>query len=88
MLVRVRLFAVARERAGRSILETELPDGATVHDLKAAIGRDVPSLAPLLGSIRFSVNAEYASDVTPIPPNAELAAIPPVSGGTDFRVYS
>jgi molybdopterin converting factor small subunit len=29
----------------------------------------------------FAINAEYAADLTPIPEAAEIACIPPVSGG-------
>jgi len=83
MQARVRLFAIARERAGCSFIEVDLPDAATVLDLKTALGRKVPSLVRLLPTIRFSVNAEYADDTTAIPSGAELAAIPPVSGGED-----
>ena len=36
MLVRVRLFAMLRERAGRDELELELPDGARVSDALAS----------------------------------------------------
>ena len=81
MRVHVQLFAVARQRAGRHVVEVVLPDGATVADLRSVIAEAVPSLAPLLGSIRFAVNADYADDTTVIPPGADLAAIPPVSGG-------
>ena len=81
MLVTVRLFAIARERAGMRAIELELPEVATVADLRAALLARVPGLLPALGSIRFSVNAEYADDTTAIPSGAELAAIPPVSGG-------
>ena len=83
MLVSVRLFALARVRAGRSVIELSLPDGACVAELKAALGAAVPSLTPLLPSIRISMNAEYSDDATPIVPGAELAAIPPVSGGLE-----
>ena len=81
MLARVRLFAIARERAGRPSIEVELTDGATIADLKARIAELVPSLASILPTIRFSVDAHYADDDTLIPPDADLAAIPPVSGG-------
>lgn len=82
MQARVRLFAIARDRAGCSFIELDLPEAATVSDLKTALGREVPSLVPLLPTIRFSVNADYADDTTAIPSGAELAAIPPVSGGS------
>ncbi len=81
MHVRVQLFAVARQRAGRPVVEVDLPDGATVADLRAAIAEALPSLAALLDTIRFAVNADYADDTTLIPPGADLAVIPPVSGG-------
>ena len=82
MLVRVHLFAIARERAGRSVVEVDLPDDATVMDLKWALNDLIPSLAPITSSARFSVDTEYADDSTPIPPGADLALIPPVSGGS------
>ncbi len=37
MTVRVRLFAMLRERAGSDSLELELPDGANVGDALAAL---------------------------------------------------
>jgi molybdopterin converting factor small subunit len=83
MLVQVRLFAIARQRAGRQVVEVDLPETATVADLKAAILSQTPSLASLLPVLRFSVNSEYADDTTPIPHGADLAAIPPVSGGSE-----
>jgi molybdopterin converting factor small subunit len=82
MRVRVHLFAVARQRAGRSVVEVEVPGGSTVADLKAALGDQVPDLAPILPAARFAVEAEYADDATPIPPGADVALIPPVSGGS------
>ncbi len=83
MLAIVRLFAIARERAGRAVIEVELADGANVGDLKAALACEVPSLALLLPTIRIAVNSDYADDNSPIPPGADLAAIPPVSGGCE-----
>ncbi len=81
MRVVVRLFAVARERAGRSSVEVDLPERPTVADLRAALGVVVPGLVPILPSVRFAVDSLYADDDTPVPPGAEIAAIPPVSGG-------
>ena len=39
MVVSVRLFAGLRERAGSDRVEVELPDGAVVADLLAAMAR-------------------------------------------------
>ena len=55
MRVRVRLFAVLRERAGRDVLELDLPDGASVADALAAVG-DLAGDLPLV----LAVNREYA----------------------------
>jgi molybdopterin converting factor subunit 1 len=77
----VRLFALARQRAGRAEVEVELAEGATVGDLKRALAAKVPDLAPLLPSVLIAVQAEYAPDDQPIPAGADVALIPPVSGG-------
>jgi len=73
-----------RERAGSETVEIELPENATVADAIAALARDpgVGELAARL-PLRIAVNREYADDEEPIAPGDELAAIPPVSGGTE-----
>src|SRR4051794_31678583 len=76
MVVSVRLFAGLRERAGSERIEVELPDGATIADLLAAM-----ELAPR--SCVAAVNREYAGPDTPIGAGDEVALVPPVSGGAD-----
>jgi molybdopterin synthase catalytic subunit/molybdopterin converting factor small subunit len=76
MLVHVRLFAMLRERAGRDVLELDLPDGARVSDALAAVD-DLAGGLPLV----LAVNREYAPPEQPLAPGDELALIPPVSGG-------
>jgi len=77
----VRLFAVARERVGRSEITVELPEGATVADLRAALAEQFPPLAPIAARVMIAVDSEYADDAAVAPPGASLAVIPPVSGG-------
>ncbi len=74
MLISVRLFAGLRERAGASHVDVELPDGATVADLLAAM-----DLAPR--SCVAAINREYADAGSRIGPGDEVALVPPVSGG-------
>ena len=77
----VRLFALYRERAGASVVSVDMPDGATVGDLTAAVRVDYPRLAPPEVRIVVAVNAEYADDDQLLQPGDEVCLIPPVSGG-------
>jgi molybdopterin converting factor subunit 1 len=79
--VTVRLFALARQRAGRPEVTVEVPEPPTVAGLKRALAEAHPALAPMVPGLMIAVDAEYAPDAAPIPPGAEVAAIPPVSGG-------
>jgi molybdopterin converting factor subunit 1 len=81
MTVRVKLFAVAKERAGRAELDIELPTGATVADLRKAIESNHPALAAIIPHAMWAVDKSYANDATPLTSNSEVALIPPVSGG-------
>ena len=81
MKVRVKLFAIARQRVGSESVEIELPASASVGLLRSALSDKYPLLADVLPHVRFAVNSEYAADSQPIPAAAEIAVIPPVSGG-------
>jgi sulfur-carrier protein len=81
MNVRVRLFAAARQTAGRDALELELPAGATVGQLRRQLVAQFPALGATAGQMLLAVNRRYAQDAEQIPPDAEIACIPPVSGG-------
>jgi molybdopterin converting factor subunit 1 len=78
MTVRVRLFAILRERAGHAEVELELPDSARVNDALAALSDVIAGL-----TVVMAVNREYVSGDTPLRPGDELALIPPVSGGQE-----
>ena len=79
--VRVRLFAMQRELAGTKLLVLTLPASATVEDAWAALVAQVPALAPGRETVRFAVDGDYADAATALHDGAELACIPPVSGG-------
>lgn len=81
MKARVRLFAVARQLVGSDAVEVDLPGDATVRDLRDAIQDQFPQLSHVMGHAAFAIDAEYAQDETRIPQDAEIACIPPVSGG-------
>lgn len=87
MTVRVRLFAILRERAGRDSIELDLPDGATVGDALKALAHD-PGLSDLLARMPLgtAVNREYTGLDTQLGASDELALIPPLSGGSGVEV--
>jgi molybdopterin synthase catalytic subunit len=85
MKVTVRLFAGLRERAGGQHVDVELPDGATVGDLLAAMETTpVGRLEP--GQCVVAINREYAPASAIVGAADEVALIPPVSGGAEPRV--
>ena len=77
----VRFFALYRERAGRTTLPMELPEGATVADLTVEVRRLFPMLAPPAVQIVVAVNADYADQDTVLRQGDDVCLIPPVSGG-------
>ena len=81
VLVRVRLFALAKDIAGCSEVAVVLPQEGTVGDLRFALAQSVPALAPLLPKIVVAVDEEFALDDTPLSTDSRIALIPPVSGG-------
>src|SRR5215217_520148 len=85
MKVTVRLFAGLRERAGGQHVDVELPDGASVEDLLAAMETTpVGRLQP--GQCVVAINREYAPADALVSAGDEVALIPPVSGGAPAAV--
>jgi molybdopterin synthase catalytic subunit len=77
-VIRVRLFAGLRERAGWS--ERELDGVSTVAEVWPALGLgDEPA------GLLYAINHEYADRERPLADGDEVALIPPVSGGA-FRL--
>ena len=77
-MIRVRVFAGLRERAGWS--EKELEDVERVADVWPALGLgDEPP------GLLYAVNREYAEPDRELADGDEVAVIPPVSGGS-FRL--
>ena len=81
MTIRVKLFAILRERAGSGEVEIELPDGSTVGDASLALAKQLPALEPHLRRVAFAVNQSYVDRAMVLRDADELALIPPVSGG-------
>lgn len=85
MIVRLLLFATAREAAGCSSDTFDLPTGATVASvLDAAVARYGEGFADVLGSSGVWVNGDEPElgEFQPIVEEDEIAVLPPVSGGS------
>ena len=81
MRVRLRMFAILRERSGVSEVELELAEGATVADAIEEVGKRFGSVAGLLPRTLAAVNLVFAKPGARLGDGDELALIPPVSGG-------
>lgn len=81
MKIDLLLFAQCRSAAGRSALPIDLPDGAGIDDLWAAVGTACPALLPFRAAARVAVNRAYAGLDARIRAGDEVALVPPVSGG-------
>jgi molybdopterin synthase catalytic subunit len=81
MTVRILFFAQAREKAGTSRLDLDLPEGSRVSDVLALVQSRVPALEALAAHLAVAVNGEVRGPGTPVPAGAEVALLPPVSGG-------
>lgn len=81
MELEVLLFASLRDRAGRPSLRLRLEGERTVAALRRAIAASHPALALPLAASRVAVDQEFRGDEHELHPGAEVAVIPPVSGG-------
>jgi molybdopterin converting factor small subunit len=81
MMVTVRLFARAKELVGFDAVAVEVSEPATISVLRRQLAVEYPRLEPLLAHSAFAVDNEFADGPCPLSPNAEIALLPPVSGG-------
>jgi molybdopterin synthase catalytic subunit len=80
--IKVLLFAQARERAGQSVIELDVPPGSRVSDALAALEREHPGLTELRSHLAIALDQQLAPRDAPLMEGAELALLPPVSGGS------
>ena len=81
MKLDVRLFARAADLAGADAVTVDVPESATVAELRAALAGQLPELAPLVPKLFVSVDAEFADDARSLHDTQAIACFPPVSGG-------
>ena len=83
MKISVLLFASIKEYAGTDKIFVDITDKSTVADLKHEIANHIPQLKDLLPTTLVSINHEFAFPEDKVPPDAEIAIFPPVSGGQE-----
>ncbi|MHA2615853.1 MAG: MoaD/ThiS family protein [bacterium JZ-2024 1] len=79
--ITILFFASAREMVGKSQESLDIPENWTLKDVKEHIFQTYPSLTSLKEFLIFSVNQNFFDENERVPDNAEIALIPPVSGG-------
>jgi molybdopterin converting factor subunit 1 len=79
--IKVKLFAILRERVGESEITITVPTGITVTHLNSEILKKYPRLKSFNNKFVTSVNWKVTSGDTVISSKDEIALLPPVSGG-------
>ena len=81
MQLSVRLFARARDLAGSDSVTVELPEEASIADLKSALLSQHSGLAPIVSHLLVALGTDYADDSTMLDATADVSCFPPVRGG-------
>lgn len=77
-MIEVRFFAAAREAAG---VASEHRTETTVGELRAALVRDHPALAPILGHCALLVDGTRRDDAFGLGQAGLADVLPPFAGG-------
>src|SRR5688572_14675119 len=81
MQVSLRLFAGLRDLIGSRELVLDLPEGARLEDLRTRLAQDYPRVGSMIGTVVFAIDDEYVPAEERLHDGAQVALIPPVSGG-------
>jgi molybdopterin synthase catalytic subunit len=86
MKVRVLAFATASDLLGKEPVEIELSTGSRLADLKDELISRFPPLAPTWTRLAVAVDGELSGPERELHDGAEVALLPPVSGGSGGAV--
>ena len=81
MKIQLLAFASARDAVGADRLDLDLPEGLDLAGLRAKLEERYPDLAPLWPRLALAVDGEVVPAGTALAEGAEVALLPPVSGG-------
>jgi molybdopterin converting factor subunit 1 len=81
MNVRIKFFAILRERAGVAEVSKEIEPGSSIADLWRQLQREYPKLDVPGIRLLYAVNQSYVGADHRLNENDEVVFVPPVSGG-------
>lgn len=80
-MIEVHYFAGLRELSGTAVTSLPWHEGMTVGTMRFLVSKQYPAVTALLARSRIAINDTMADDGAMVPDNAEVALLPPVSGG-------
>jgi len=83
MKIRLLAFASAGDALGATEMELELAEGSRVADLRVRLDREHPKIVPLWPRLAVAVDGRIVSPEETLWEGAEVALLPPVSGGSE-----
>ncbi len=82
MRIRLLAFATASDAIGAGEVSLVIDDGTTIDQLRTILAKRYPQLGPLWRRLAVAVDGEVAAGDTLLFEGAEVALLPPVSGGS------
>lgn len=81
MKVKIKFFAILRQRTGTGEITKEIKEGSTVRELWELLKLEYPKLAPVEMRLLYAVNQDYVNGDYVLKERDEVVFVPPVSGG-------
>ena len=81
MKVKVKLFAMLREMAGREETTLEVPDEISCEEVLLRLQTEIPILGSVFKLCLVTINGRYVDKTMDVAEGDEVAILPPVSGG-------
>lgn len=81
MKVKIKFFAILRERVGAGEITKEIREGCTMRELWETLKLDYPRLASAQMHLLYAVNQNYVTADYVLKEQDEIVFVPPVSGG-------
>ncbi|MGH7830704.1 MAG: molybdopterin converting factor subunit 1 [Candidatus Binatia bacterium] len=81
MRIKIKFFAILRERVGTGEIVKDISDGTTVGELWTSLKREYTRLGPMEMRLLYAVNQNYVTADHVLKDHDEVVFVPPVSGG-------